>query len=163
MIIYVNDRMEIHDVDSTTDETLVGYELVEDNPFVDWSIAKICCYKVTLDAETITNVIGTKEEKYKDLDGIEQTSTVDVTETVETGKYIVSMMTPYVDSRLLEHFDGLGKVGEQNTDDISTLEENLAQADDTAIELYESQQEQEAINNAQDDALIEIYEMIGGM
>lgn len=45
---------------------------------------------------------------------------------------------------------------------LAALEEQLAQADDTAIELYEMQMEQEAINAAQDDALIEIYEMIGG-
>lgn len=36
----------------------------------------------------------------------------------------------------------------------------LQQADDTAIELYEAYQSQEAINAAQDDALIEIYERL---
>lgn len=45
---------------------------------------------------------------------------------------------------------------------VSALEEALAQTDETAIELYEAQAEQEAINAAQDEALIEIYEMIGG-
>ena len=38
----------------------------------------------------------------------------------------------------------------------------LQQADDTAIELYEAYEAQEAINAAQDDALIEIYELNGG-
>lgn len=42
------------------------------------------------------------------------------------------------------------------------LAENLAEADETAIELYEAQAEQEAINAAQDEALIEIYEMMEG-
>ena len=42
------------------------------------------------------------------------------------------------------------------------LAENLASADETAIELYEAQAEQEAINAAQDEALIEIYEMMEG-
>lgn len=43
-----------------------------------------------------------------------------------------------------------------------TLEQKLQlqQADDTAIELYEMQMAQEEINQAQDDALIEIWEMI---
>ena len=36
----------------------------------------------------------------------------------------------------------------------------LQQADDTAIELYEAYQSQEAINAAQDDSLIEIYERL---
>lgn len=45
---------------------------------------------------------------------------------------------------------------------LTALEEQVAQADETAIELFEMQLAQEEINAAQDDALIEIYEMIGG-
>lgn len=44
---------------------------------------------------------------------------------------------------------------------LTSLEAALAQTDETAIELYEANEEQQAINSAQDDALIEIYEMIG--
>ena len=40
-------------------------------------------------------------------------------------------------------------------------EEALIQADETAISLYESQEAQETINAQQDEALMEIYEMIG--
>ena len=43
---------------------------------------------------------------------------------------------------------------------ISILEEQLAQSDETAITLYEAQEAQEAINSQQDEALMEIYEMI---
>ena len=46
---------------------------------------------------------------------------------------------------------------------ISILEEQLAQSDETAMALFEAQAMQEEINMAQDDALIEIYEMIGGL
>jgi AhpD family alkylhydroperoxidase len=42
------------------------------------------------------------------------------------------------------------------------LEEALAQTDETAIALFESQAEQESINAQQDDALLDIYEMLGG-
>lgn len=42
------------------------------------------------------------------------------------------------------------------------MKSQLQQADDTAIELYEANMAQEEINAAQDDALIEIYELIGG-
>ena len=44
---------------------------------------------------------------------------------------------------------------------ISILEEQLAQSDETAITLYEAQEAQETINAQQDEALMEIYEMIG--
>ena len=44
---------------------------------------------------------------------------------------------------------------------VSILEEQLAQSDETAIALYEAHEEQEAINAQQDEALMEIYEMIG--
>ena len=44
---------------------------------------------------------------------------------------------------------------------VSDLEEQLVQADETAIALYESQQAQDTINAQQDEALMEIYEMIG--
>ena len=45
---------------------------------------------------------------------------------------------------------------------VSALEEALAQTDETAITLYEAQAEQETINASQDEALLEIYEMLGG-
>ena len=46
---------------------------------------------------------------------------------------------------------------------ITALEEQMALADETAITLFEGQLEQEEINTAQDDALIELYEMMGGI
>ena len=42
-----------------------------------------------------------------------------------------------------------------------SLNEQIAQADETAIALYESQELQEEINTQQDEALVEIYEMLG--
>ena len=44
---------------------------------------------------------------------------------------------------------------------VSDIEEQLIQADETAIALYEAQEAQEVINAQQDEALMEIYEMIG--
>lgn len=49
-----------------------------------------------------------------------------------------------------------------NEERITALEESLAQTDEIAIELYEAQAAQEEINIAQDEALIELYELIGG-
>lgn len=45
---------------------------------------------------------------------------------------------------------------------LDSLEDALAQTDETAIELYEANEEQQSINAAQDEALIEIYEMLEG-
>lgn len=45
---------------------------------------------------------------------------------------------------------------------LERLAEQLAMTDETAIALYEANMEQEEINAAQDEALIELYELIGG-
>lgn len=78
MKIYVNDKNEIHEVNTCSDPSLIELE-VTDGTFDGWSEAKICCYKAT----------------------------------VQDGK--VTMMTPYVDSRLIEHIDQLGRQTEAIT------------------------------------------------
>lgn len=47
-------------------------------------------------------------------------------------------------------------------DRLEALEEALAQTDETAIALFESQAEQASINAQQVDALLDIYDMLGG-
>jgi uncharacterized coiled-coil protein SlyX len=47
-------------------------------------------------------------------------------------------------------------------DRITTLESALAETDETAIALYESLESQQETNEAQDEALIELYELVGG-
>ncbi len=49
MIVYINSKNEIKDVDTTTDATLTPIEMPEDNPFDNWSVAKICCHKLRLE------------------------------------------------------------------------------------------------------------------
>lgn len=66
----------------------------------------------------------------------------------------VTMMTPYVDSRLLDHIEQLGKQGDTNTSDISDNREGI-------METFE-----QTITNSTDledvrTAIIELYEMIG--
>ena len=91
MIIFVNERNEIKDVNVTNDTSLRPYEIAESdlNPFTNWPVAKICCYKVAFTPEKV--------------DG------------AETGKYIITMMTPYIDSRIIEHIEQLGNQNETNT------------------------------------------------
>ena len=73
MILYVNEKNEIKDVNTTSDPSLIALEINDEtNPFKDWSIAKICCFKATVD------------------------------------NGIVTSMSPYVDSELIEHIDRLG-------------------------------------------------------
>lgn len=45
---------------------------------------------------------------------------------------------------------------------ISALQADLATADESAISLYEALLQKDAVDAAQDDALIELYEMTGG-
>jgi hypothetical protein len=78
MKIYVNERNEIHEVNTCSDPSLIELE-VTDGTFDGWSEAKICCYKVS----------------------------------VLYGKVI--MLTPYIDSRLIEHIDQLGRQTEAIT------------------------------------------------
>lgn len=93
MKIYVNEKNEIHEVNTCSDPSLIELE-VTDGTFDGWSEAKICCYKVT----------------------------------VNEGK--VTMATPYVDSRLIEHIDQLGKQTEAITPWTAS---KMAYIDDTSV------------------------------
>lgn len=53
MVIYINKRGEIKDVNTTTDTSLIPITLDENNIFKGWSVAKICCYKVEIKDEKI--------------------------------------------------------------------------------------------------------------
>lgn len=75
MIVFVDSESKIRAVNKTTDENLTPLFIDETNemyPFKGWSVAKICCYKVS----------------------------------VQNG--VVTMYTPYVDSRLLDQIDMMG-------------------------------------------------------
>lgn len=120
MIVYVNENQEIKDVNTTNLEGLTPLEISdENNPFANWSIAKICCYKVEV------------------IDGI------------------ITMMTPYVDSRLIEHIDQLGNGVQSNSSDITDNREGLIETFDVTLvnsnELAECR-----------EAIMELYEMLGG-
>ena len=47
MIVYVNSKYEIKDVNTTNDKSLLAVKVPEDT-FKGWPIAKICCFKVIL-------------------------------------------------------------------------------------------------------------------
>ena len=126
MILFINERNEIKDVDVTRDETLKGYEIVDDNnPFKNWDVDKICCYKVGLTPEIVTEVVDIEEVTYTDEEGNEVTEEREITETKETGKYLVTMMTPYIDSRIIEPIVWLREQIKSNSDDIAATDSNM--------------------------------------
>lgn len=75
---------------------------------------------------------------------------------VEVKDGVVMLLAPYIDVKLLDHFDQLGKASETNANDISDTMDGLTETF-------------EAVGNNTDDisvcmdALAEIYEMIGEM
>lgn len=73
--------------------------------------------------------------------------------TIIGGK--VTMMTPYVDTRILEHIEKLGIATEDNAKDISETNDGL-------IETYEATITNEQTISECEDALMELYEMIIG-
>lgn len=118
MYVSVNKKSEVKEVGVSTNPNLTSlYINDDDNPFVGWSDAKICCYKV------------------KVVDGV------------------VMMLTPYVDSNLIEHFDALGLAEETNTSDISDTREGLIETFDMSLV---------NTNDISDcrEAIIELYGMI---
>ena len=122
MVVFVNSKGEIKDVGSTKQVDLVGIVLRdEENPFKDWSIAKICCYRI------------------------------------ETFDGYVTMMTPYVDTRIIEHIDQLGKQVDNNTSGIQTNSVDIVTTQEGLAETYE----ETATSITQlEEALVEVYEII---
>lgn len=63
MILYINDKNEIKDVNTTSDKSLTPVEINSDI-VSNWSVAKICCYKVIFngnnEAVSLRNYIDLK-------------------------------------------------------------------------------------------------------
>ncbi len=120
MKIYVNSKNEIKDVNTTNDNHLIEYEINDNtNPFINWSVAKICCYRVTI------------------VDGM------------------VTSYTPYVDSKLIEHIEKLGRADESTATDILDTQVALT-------ETFEKALSAEATITDIQLAIVELYEMILG-
>ena len=94
-------------------------------------------------------------------DGFTLISGVKLPEDYEKGKYLY-VEGVFVSNKEWTKFvpveERIANLEEKNTE----LVDALAITDETAIELYEMQMAQNAVNTAQDDALIELYEMLGG-
>lgn len=54
MVLFVNDKGEIKDIDTTEDKSLTALEITGNNPFEGWSDARIRCYRVEVrDGEVV--------------------------------------------------------------------------------------------------------------
>lgn len=71
--------------------------------------------------------------------------------------------TPYLfkDGASIYEFDGADEIRRLDAEN-ETMQARLAEADEVAIDLYEAGLNQAAINAEQDEAIIEIYEMMEG-
>ena len=57
MIVYVNEYGEIKDVGSTKEDNLTPLEIEDEFIPADWSVAKICCYKIKIDNGEIVSFL----------------------------------------------------------------------------------------------------------
>lgn len=86
MKVFVNEEGKIKAVHASDDTSLQMYELdetVESFPFAGWSDGRIMCYRINVAPITIDEEL--------------------------TGKYMVTMFTPYVDTRIIEKIEDLYK------------------------------------------------------
>ena len=129
----------------------------------------------TREVESFVEVVKTREVESVDEEGNPVTVTEEYTEfepTTITEEYTemetVIEEVPYTVHTVVAMTEGVvpEPVPEHNEptidERVTSLEAALIATDETAIELYEAMMAQEEINTAQDDALIELYEMIGG-
>ena len=55
MKIYTNENGDIKAVHTTTDTSLIEHEIADEaNPYMGWSTAKICCYRVQVQNNRVT-------------------------------------------------------------------------------------------------------------
>lgn len=123
MKVFVNEEGEIKAIHASDDTSLQMYELdegIESYPFSDWSDARIMCYRINVVPimEDVEVELTEEEmtEKQSEIDAMElsdgeEKPAVHTTKIVrqETGKYMVTMMTPYVDSNLIEKIEDIYK------------------------------------------------------
>lgn len=111
MKVFVNEEGKIKALHTSDDTSLQMYELNEEHasyPFAGWSDGRIMCYRIN-----VAPIIDGKEP---------------------TGKYMVTMMTPYVDSRLIEKIEDVCKENEALRSSQIETEQTITDLDLQAIE-----------------------------
>lgn len=132
-------------------------------PRIEYGFYEEDCYKWCMsdDEKIFMYVIDFNSQAISEEECMFKSYSVDeVPENFEPYKYL------FVDSKFIENPNWV-EPPKSDAERIAELETivaeqklQLQQADDTAIELFEAQLAQEEINQAQDDALIELWEIV---
>ena len=134
MILFVNDKGEIKDIESTEDKSLTRVEITGSNPFEGWSDARIRCYRVEVrDGEV---VMMTPYVSSTILDHIDY---------LGMGTQAVSESVTSTQMALTETFEQAEKNGDQLTDAeiaIAEVYEEVVRLSDTIKEFLKKKGEQ---------------------
>lgn len=126
MVLFTNSNGEIIDVGTTDDSSLIRVEVDAEGLFGGWSVAKICCYKIYTSQVPIYPEVEETKESEEEQEEVEPIEPIGY-------KTVITGYTPYVDSRLLDHIDQLGKATEAITPYTDT---KTAYIGDTEVTFY---------------------------
>lgn len=117
MLLYVNKRNEIIAVHSTEHTGLTEVKVDEASdmfPFLGWSEARICCYKIGYYYEQV----GTEEQEIENF----ETGELEKVEVPVYSEYAtINMFTPYIPTHMMSAIEQLEK---ENAELKATQEEN---------------------------------------
>ena len=134
MILFLDSENRIKDVESTEDPSLIRVVVDdEENPFIGWAREKICCYKVYV---TTVPIYPDPEPEPEPNEGEDPEPTP---EPEPIGyKTIITGMTPYVDSRLLDTIGHIGTSIELDEEENNNADFELADlADENNNSIFE--------------------------
>lgn len=134
MILFVNDKGEIKDIDSTEDKSLKALEITGNNPFEGWSDARIRCYRVEVrDGEVVM------------MTPYVSSTLLDHIDYLGKGTQAVAESVTSTQMALTETFEQAEKNGDQLTDAeiaIAEVYEELVWLRDTIKEFLKKKGEQ---------------------
>ena len=134
MVLFVNDKGEIKDIDSTEDKSLTALEITGNNPFEGWSDARIRCYRVEVrDGEVVM------------MTPYVSSTLLDHIDYLGKGTQAVAESVTSTQMALTETFEQAEKNGDQLTDAeiaIAEVYEELVRLNDTIKEFLKKKGEQ---------------------
>lgn len=134
MILFVNDKGEIKDIDSTEDKSLTALEITGNNPFKGWSDARIRCYRVEVEGGEVTMMTP-----------YVSSTLLDHIDYLGRGTQAVSESVTSTQMALTETFEQAEKNGDQITDAeiaIAEVYEAVVRLNDTIKEFLKKKGEQ---------------------
>lgn len=134
MILFVNEKGEIKDIDATEDKSLTALEITGNNPFEGWSDARIRCYRVEVrDGEVVMMTPYVSSTLLDHIDYLGRST------------HAVSESVTNTQMALTETFEQAEKNGDQLIDAeiaIAEVYEELVRLNDTIKEFLKKKGEQ---------------------